>query len=91
MQTFIYQNSPLLILEFGKHLICPKIEPIDIENLKKLTPAPAIPIDQLRTQIAIFRHIETNKSTSWTYYVGGWIRFWFYIPYCNMLFSMLEM
>ena len=48
-----------------------KIEPIDIENLKKLTLAPAIPIDQLRTQIASFRKIERNKSTSWIYYVGG--------------------
>ena len=44
-----------------------KIKPIDIENLKKLTPAPAIPIDQWRTQIGGFRHIETNKSTSWIY------------------------
>ena len=41
-----------------------KIEPIDIENLKKLTPTPAIPFDQLRTQIASFRQIETNKPTS---------------------------
>ena len=48
-----------------------KIEPIDIENLKKVTPAPAIPTDQLRTQIASFRQIETNKSTSWIYYIGG--------------------
>ena len=48
-----------------------KNEPIDIENLKKLTPVPAFPINQLRTQIASFRHIETNKSTSWIYYVGG--------------------
>ena len=48
-----------------------QIESIDIENLKKLTPAPTIPIDQLRTMIASFRHIETNKSTSWIYYVGG--------------------
>ena len=29
-----------------------KIEPIDIENLKKLTPVPAICIHQLRIQIA---------------------------------------
>ena len=28
-----------------------KIEPMDIEYLKKLTPAPAIPIDQLRTKL----------------------------------------
>ena len=49
-----------------------KITPIDIENLKKLTPATVIPIDQLRTQIASFRQIETNKLTSWIYYVGCW-------------------
>ena len=36
-----------------------------------MTSAPAIPIDQLRTQIAICRHTEANKSTSWIYYVGG--------------------
>ena len=48
-----------------------KIEPIDIEKLKKLTPAPAIPISKLKTQIASFRHIETDKTTSWIYYVGG--------------------
>ena len=48
-----------------------KIKPTDIDNLKKLAPAPAIPINQLRTQIASFRQIDTNKSTSWTYYVGG--------------------
>ena len=46
-----------------------KIESIDIENLKKLTTATAIPIDQLRTQITSFRQIETNISTSWIYYV----------------------
>ena len=48
-----------------------KIESIDIENLKKLTPAPAIPTDKKRTQIASFRQIETNKSTSQIYYVGS--------------------
>ena len=48
-----------------------KIEPIDIKKLKKLKHARAIPIDQLRIQIASFRHIETNKSTSWIYYIGG--------------------
>ena len=48
-----------------------KIKPIDIENLKKLTPSPAVPVSQLRTQIASFRQIDTNKSTSWIYYVGG--------------------
>ena len=64
-------NSPHLILECGTHLIYQKIEPIDTENLKKLTPAPAIPISPLRTQISSFRQIDTDKSTSWVYYVGG--------------------
>ena len=36
-----------------------------------MTPATAIPIDQLRTQSASFQQIETNKSTPWIYYVGG--------------------
>ena len=47
-----------------------KIKPIDIENLKKLTPAPAIPINQLKTQIASIRHIDTDKITPWICYVG---------------------
>ena len=31
------------------------LSPIESENLKKLAPAPTIPIDQLRAQIASFR------------------------------------
>ena len=54
-----------------KTLNLSKIKPIAIENLKKLMPAPAITINQLRTQIASFRQIDTDKSTSWIYYVGG--------------------
>ena len=36
-----------------------------------MTPAPAIPIGQVRTQIASFGEIETNKSTYWIYYAAG--------------------
>ena len=36
-----------------------------------MTPAPAIPINQLRTQTASFRHIDIDKTTSWIYYVGA--------------------
>ena len=54
-----------------KTFILSKIESTDIENLKKLTPAIAILIDQLRTQIASFRQTETNKLISWIYCVGG--------------------
>ena len=43
----------------------------EVENLKKLEPAPAIPIDQLRAQIANFRHINSDKSRPWIYYVGS--------------------
>ena len=43
----------------------------EIENLKKLAPAPNIPIDQLRAQMANFRHINPNTDRPWIYYVGG--------------------
>ena len=42
---------------------------IKLGNLNKLEHVPAIPTDQLRTQIA--KHIETSKSSAWIYYVGG--------------------
>ena len=38
-----------------------KITPIEVKNLKKLTPAPAIPIDQLGAQIAIFGVLKPIK------------------------------
>ena len=43
------------------------LNPIESEKLKKLAPAPTIPIDQLRAQIARFRHININndKKQSW--------------------------
>ena len=47
------------------------ISPIESEKLKKLAPAPTIPIDQLRAQIASFRHINSDTDTSWIYIVGG--------------------
>ena len=47
------------------------VSPIDAEKLKKLAPAPTIPIEQLRAQIASFRHINTDKDKSWIYIVGG--------------------
>ena len=43
----------------------------EIENLKKLAPDPNIPIDQLRAQIANFRHINPDTDRPWIYYVGG--------------------
>ena len=36
-----------------------------------MAPAPTIPIDQLRAQIASFRHINTDTDKSWIYIVGG--------------------
>ena len=43
------------------------LSPIESEKLKKLAPAPTIPIDQLRAQVAGFRHININngKKQSW--------------------------
>ena len=43
----------------------------EVENLKKLAPAPNIPINQLRVQIANFRHINPDTDRPWIYYVGG--------------------
>ena len=36
-----------------------------------MAPAPTIPIDQLRAQIASFRHINTDTDKSWIYIVEG--------------------
>ena len=49
------------------------LSPIESEKLKKLAPAPTIPIDQLRAQIASFRHIYSNndKKQSWIIVVSG--------------------
>ena len=43
----------------------------EVENLKKLAQAPNIPIDQLRVQIANFKHINPDMDKPWIYYVGG--------------------
>ena len=43
----------------------------EIENLKKLAPAPNDPIDQLRAHIAHFRHITPDTERPWIYYVGA--------------------
>ena len=48
-----------------------KINDVEKKQLKKLEPAPAIPMEQLRTQISSFRHIETKTDQYWIYYVGG--------------------
>ena len=47
------------------------ISPIESEKLKELSPAQTIPIDQLRAQIASFRHITVDNKLSWIYIVGG--------------------
>ena len=65
------------------------ISPIESEKLKKLAPAPTIPIDQLRAKIASFRHINTDKNPSWTVYCWKWNRFWFLISFlviCGCLY-----
>ena len=48
-----------------------KINDVEKKQLKKLEPAPAIPMEQLRAQISSFRHTETKTDQSWIYYVGG--------------------
>ena len=43
----------------------------EIKILKKLLPAPNIPIDQLTAQIANFRQITSDIDRLWIYYDGG--------------------
>ena len=44
-----------------KHFLSNVTQP-EVDNSKKLEPDPAIPIDQLRAQIANVRHINSEKS-----------------------------
>ena len=41
-----------------------------MENLKQLAPAPNIPIGQMITQIANFKHINPDTDRPWIYYIG---------------------
>ena len=47
------------------------IKPLEGEKLKKLDSAFAILMEQLRSHISSFRHIDEDKDTTWIYYVGG--------------------
>ena len=68
------------------------LSPIESEKLKKLAPAPTIPIDQLRAQIASFRHININNDKKAILdYCWKWIRFWYLITCSNMWLLVLEM
>ena len=43
----------------------------EIQDLRKLIPAPSIPIDQLGAQISNFRQISSDTDQPWIYYAGG--------------------
>ena len=43
---------------------------VEKKELKKLEPAPVIPIEQLRAHLSRFRHITTETDQSWINYVG---------------------
>ena len=70
LQTSISPNLKHLAIGFGHTLICPNVTKPEIENLKKLAPAPNISIGQLRDQIANFRNINPDTDRPWIYYVG---------------------
>ena len=44
---------------------------VEIENLRKLSLTPSIPVAQLKAQITGFRQINPDKQTSWMYITGG--------------------
>ena len=71
LQTSIFPNLQFLALEFGNILTCPMWTKPEVKNLIKLVPAPNIPINQLRAQIANFNHITSYTDRPWIYYVGG--------------------
>ena len=56
---------------FGIHFDLSNVTQPKVENLKKLAPAPTIPIYQLRVKMANFRHINPDMDRPWVYYVGG--------------------
>ena len=47
------------------------ITPVEIENLRKLSPAPSIYVAQLKAQITRVRQINPDKQTSWMYITGS--------------------
>ena len=53
------------------HFDLPNETQIEVKNLKKLAPAPNMPINQMRVQIANFRHINPDTDRPWIYYAGG--------------------
>ena len=55
----------------GKHFDLSNMTKPKVKNLRKLVQAPNIPIDQLRAQIANFKHITSHTDRPWIYYVGG--------------------
>ena len=40
------------------------IKPVEVENLKKLDSVPAIPMQQLKSQIASFRNIDEDNDNT---------------------------
>ena len=53
------------------HIDLSNVTQPEVKNLRKLALALAIPIGQLRVQIANFRHINSDKSRPWIYFVGA--------------------
>ena len=58
-------------IKIWKTFTLTSIKPFEAENLKKLDSVPAIPMEQLKSQIASFRQNDENNDTTWIYYVGG--------------------
>ena len=61
----------------------------EIKSLKKLAPAPSIPINQLRVQIVKFFGILTLTQTELGFTCWRRFRIWFSIADCHMLLVVL--
>ena len=72
-----------------KTLNLTNIKPFKVENLKKLDSAPAIPMEQLKSQIASFMYIDEDNDTTLDLLCWRWIRFWSVIAYHYKVYSVL--
>ena len=60
-----------LSFRIWKHFDLSNVTKPNVQNLRKLTLAPNIPIHQLRAQTSNLRCITFDTDRPWIYYVGG--------------------
>ena len=69
LQTSIFPKFTTFSYRVWKHFDLSNMTKPKVKNLRRLVLAPNIPINQLRAQIANFKHITSNADRLWIYYV----------------------